>query len=325
MRPTSIALTALASTLTLAPGALPGAAPRHAPTARATLGPAALRFGRSLGSPTEGHLTGGMHLDETAYLRVVPADTEGDVRWGLEPLVTMVDRAARAVRRQFPDSVTSVGHLSREGGGGIERHRSHESGRDVDIGFFVHAQSGRQLLANRFVQFRGDGTAVGWPGAYFDDARNWALVASLVADEPAHVTHIFVAAPLRARLLGYAERVGAPLSARVRAAGVMQQPHAALPHDDHFHVRIACPSHMSGCVENPAVHSHSATPTPRRDPLPRGRRGPAPQGAAVATRKLEPAASPAPAAPADTSAQGPEDTSQPPAASMAAPADELDE
>jgi penicillin-insensitive murein endopeptidase len=325
VRPTSIALTALASTLTLAPGALPGVAPRHAPTAHATLGPAALRFGRSLGSPTEGHLTGGTHLDETAYLRVVPADTEGDVRWGLEPLVTMVDRAARAVRRQFPDSITSVGHLSREGGGGIERHRSHESGRDADIGFFVHGLNGHQLLASRFVQFRGDGTAVGWPGAYFDDAKNWALVAAMIGDEPAHVTHIFVAAPLRARLLAYAERVGAPMSSRLRAAEVMQQPHAALPHDDHFHVRIACPSHMSGCVENPIVHSHPTAPTPRHDAIPHGRRGPAPEGVAVVSRRPPATLSHAPAAPADPPAQGGDVTNQPPAASMAAPADELDE
>ncbi len=34
----------------------------------------------------------------------------------------------------------------------------------------------------------------------------------------------------------------------------MIQPHGTLPHDDHFHVRIACPSNMSGCVENPVVH-----------------------------------------------------------------------
>jgi penicillin-insensitive murein DD-endopeptidase len=323
VRTASIALTALASTLTLATAALPGVTPRHSPTARAALGPAALRFGRSVGSPTEGHLTGGMHLDETAYLRIVPADTEGDVRWGLEPLVTMIDRAARTVRRQFPDSITSVGHLSREGGGGVERHRSHESGRDADIGFFVRGANGRELLATHFVQFRGDATAVGWPGAYFDDAKNWTLVAAMLGDESAHVTHIFVAAPLRARLLAFAERVGAPVSARVRAAEVMQQPHGTLPHDDHFHVRIACPGHMSGCVENPLVRAH--TRAPQRDLIVHGRRGPAPD-VAVASKRPPSTLSRAPAAPAEVPPPATSDmTSLPPAASMAAPADEIDE
>ncbi|HEY2365875.1 MAG TPA: penicillin-insensitive murein endopeptidase, partial [Polyangiaceae bacterium] len=41
---------------------------------------------------------------------------------------------------------------------------------------------------------------------------------------------------------------------RTRAAFAMVQPHGTLPHDDHFHVRIACPSGMNGCIENPAVH-----------------------------------------------------------------------
>jgi penicillin-insensitive murein endopeptidase len=324
VRPASIALTALASTLTLATGALPGVTPKHAPTAHATLGPAALRFGRSLGSPTEGHLAGGMHLDETAYIRIVPADAEGDVRWGLEPLVTLVDRAARAVRRQFPDTITSVGHLSREGGGGVERHRSHESGRDADIGFFVRGSTGHQLLASHFVQFRGDGTAISWPGAYFDDAKNWSLVAAMLGDEPAHVTHIFVAAPLRARLLAYAERVGAPLTLRVRAAEIMQQPHGALPHDDHFHVRIACPGHMSGCVENPMVHVHA--PPPRRGAVPHGRRGPAPEGIAASPKRPPSTLAPTPAAPVESPNPTASDiTNLPPAASMAAPADDLDE
>jgi penicillin-insensitive murein endopeptidase len=219
--------------------------------------PAALRFGRSIGSPTEGRLVGGMHLDEAPYIRVEPADASGDVRWGLAPLVTMVDRAARAVARQFPGTITSVGHLSRRGGGDVERHRSHESGRDADVAFFVRGPGGHQWLAPHFVAFRGDGTAPTWPGARFDDAKNWAFLAALLGDSEARVTHVFVSTPLRARLLAYAERVGAPEGLRLRAADVMRQPRAALAHDDHFHVRIACPLAMSGCVEDPAPRPRS--------------------------------------------------------------------
>jgi penicillin-insensitive murein endopeptidase len=274
----ALALGAVAATLTFSAGAFPGATPKHRTSARAgSLGPAALRFGRSIGSPTEGHLLGGAHIEEAPYLRIVPTYAGGDARWGLEPLVTMIDRAARQVRRQFPEAVTSVGHLSRAGGGEIERHHSHESGRDADIGFFIRSASGRQLLPSHFVQFRGDGAAVSWPGAYFDDAKNWVLVAALVTDPEAHVTHLFVAAPLRARLLAYAERMGVPAAVRMRAAEVLQQPHGALPHDDHFHVRIGCPSRMSGCVENPTARA-------RRGPIlvAHGRRG-APSHAAVTT------------------------------------------
>jgi penicillin-insensitive murein endopeptidase len=263
VRPASLAFTALTTTLTLAAGAFSGSVTKQSEriTRVAAMGPASLRFGRSVGSPTAGRLIGGSHLLESEYLRIEPADAPGDVRWGLEPLVSMLDRAARSIRRQFPGAVMSVGHLSRAGGGDLDQHRSHESGRDADVGFFVRSAADRQLMAPHFVPFRADGTAPAWPGAYFDDVKNWALVAAFVGDAEAHVTHIFVASPLRARLLAYAERTGVPQALRMRAAELMQQPRGALPHDDHFHVRIGCPAHMNDCVENPTVHvAHDAPP-----------------------------------------------------------------
>jgi penicillin-insensitive murein endopeptidase len=294
------------------------------------MGPAALRYGRSLGSPTEGHLLGGAHLVETDYLRIEPNDTAGDVRWGLEPLVSMLDRAARAVRQKFPSTITSVGHLSRDGGGDINGHRSHESGRDADVGFFVRSASGKQLMAQHFVPFKADGTAPSWPGAYFDDAKNWTLVSSMLEDPEAHVTHLFVAAPLRARLLAYAERAGAPQSVRMHAAELMQQPRGVLPHDDHFHVRIGCPPHQSGCVENPTIHvarsgssllaqlahGHRTLASPAAHALvtPAPRRG---AGASPTVAPLTPMAPPS-----DTGEPEPEPTEPP--ALLSTPIDDVD-
>ncbi len=213
----------------------------------------AFPMGRSVGAPNQGHLVGGSHLESATYLRIVPADRAGDVRWGLGSLVSMIDRAARRVRHQFKGAVLSVGQISQRGGGDIQRHASHESGRDADIAFYVHNGHGREIFADHFVRFRGDGTAPTWPGARFDDAKNWALVAALLDDPVAHVSHIFVSTPLRARLLSYAKHAGAPAALVQRAADTMEQPRGTLPHDDHFHVRISCPSGMRGCVENPVL------------------------------------------------------------------------
>ncbi len=214
----------------------------------------ALPAGRSIGSPTEGHLVSGAHLADAPYLRVMPADQAGDVRWGLGALVGMIDRVAQHVRHLFPGAVLNVGHLSKSGGGNIAEHASHESGRDADLPFYVEDARQRQIFSDHMVSFRGDGTAVSWPGARFDDVKNWALVAGLLEDPVARVTHIFVSSPLRMRLLTYAARAGVPEALRTRAAFAMVQPHGTLPHDDHFHVRIACPSGMTSCIENPVVH-----------------------------------------------------------------------
>jgi penicillin-insensitive murein DD-endopeptidase len=215
-----------------------------------------------VGSPTEGHLVGGAHLDAGPHLRIVPVYVNGDARWGLEPLVGMIDRAARTIHKQYPDAVLSLGHLSRPGGGEIDRHASHESGRDADVGFYVRNQQGKTIYADHFVAFKADGTAPTWPGAQFDDAKNWALVSAFVSDSHARVSHIFVAAPLRARLLSYAEKIGVPPAIRTRAAELMAQPRGSLPHDDHFHVRISCPPGPTGdkCIERPLARKRPQTP-----------------------------------------------------------------
>jgi penicillin-insensitive murein endopeptidase len=253
------------SALLVAPVAVAGPAPPKAPLPQGhpALRPVKLEAtghrlspGKSLGSPTDGHLVGGAHLNEAPHIRIVPIYAAGDARWGLEPLVGMIDHAARTVRKQFDGAVLSVGHLSKPGGGEIDRHASHESGRDADIGFYVKNQQGKAIYADHFVPFRADGTAASWPGAQFDDARNWALVGAIASDVHAHVTHIFVATPLRSRLLAYAEKIGAPPAVRTRAAELMAQPKGALPHDDHFHVRIGCPVGMEQCVEQPLPRKH---------------------------------------------------------------------
>ena len=257
----SVAITLMTSSVV----ASPNSAPKMV-TARVVANAAALRFGKSVGSPTDGHLVGGAHLDDTSYVKVMAHDAPGDVRWGLSPLVGMIDRAAKAVSKKFPGSVLEVGHLSRSGGGDVGDHASHESGRDADLAFYAKNSEGKQVFSDNMVKFAGDGTASAWPGAHFDDARNWMLVSSIVQDN-ANVTHIFVSTPLRARLLAYAAKIGAPESVRTRAAELMMQPHGSLPHDDHFHVRIGCPAGQRECVENPAPKKKlhiTHVPTPKR-------------------------------------------------------------
>lgn len=256
----SLALTLL----TVSVGASPK--PSKHMTARVAMNAAALKFGRSVGSPTDGHLLGGMRLEDAPYVRVMPHDVPGDVRWGLSPLVSMIDRAAKRVAKTYPGSVLELGHLSRPGGGDVGDHASHESGRDADLAYYVKNAKGKQIFTDRMVPFLGDGTAPTWPGARFDDARNWLLISSIVEDR-ANVSHIFVAAPIRARLLSYAAKIGAPAEVRTRAAELMMQPHGCLPHDDHFHVRISCPAGQHECVENPAPRRKARparVPTPKK-------------------------------------------------------------
>lgn len=213
---------------------------------------------KSVGAPNEGKLIDGWHLDMAPHLRVVPAYANSDVRYGTRELVELIDRAAREVKKRYPDAILGVGHLSKKGGGELDHHHSHESGRDADLAFYLTDVAGRPALREKFVTIGVNGVATDGSHLRFDDGRNWALVTALLTDPRARVTHVFVVAHLRARLLAYGARIGAPIALRNKVAEVLMQPHHALPHDDHFHVRIACPGGSPECVEYPLAAGKAA-------------------------------------------------------------------
>ncbi|WP_437285180.1 penicillin-insensitive murein endopeptidase [Sorangium sp. So ce406] len=205
----------------------------------------------SVGHPNEGRLEGGVRLDTSRKdIRVVPAYAHADVRWGLPSLVGMIERAARGVARRYPGAVLEVGDLSRPRGGEVHRHGSHESGRDVDLGFYALDARGKQVHAPFFLRFNARLASTNMPGARFDVPRNWLLVQHLLTDPRARVSHIFISDPLRHALVTHAKRIGVSRALLVRAQLAMMQPTGSEPHDDHMHVRISCPGAMRGtCIE----------------------------------------------------------------------------
>ena len=204
----------------------------------------------SVGSPSEGHLENGAHLDTTKFIHVVPAYQRGDVRWGHPVLTHLLERAAHAVAKRWPGSVLDVGDLSRKNGGDLLRHHSHESGRDADVAFFVSDAKGQPVHAPHFVRFDAGLRAQNFAGAELDEPRTWAFLQAILTDPAAHVSHVFVAEPIRQRLLAYARAHGVSHALWIRAAITMMQPSDSEAHDDHMHVRISCPSSSRGsCLE----------------------------------------------------------------------------
>ena len=207
----------------------------------------------SLGYTNAGKLVGGRLFRETPFMSRVQVHRKSKVSWALPNLLTVLNRAARVVARKFPGSVLEIGELSRKDGGRITSHLSHQSGRDADVGFFLTDLDGAPLRAPRFLRCEGTGDGRDDPTVRFDDQRNWEFVRALLEDTNEEVRQIFIYAPLRARLLAYAAKVKAPRQLRAKAAAAMMQPINALPHDDHFHIRISCPFDQieRGCADLP--------------------------------------------------------------------------
>ena len=153
---------------------------------------------------------------------------------GSDELVEAIVRGSRVVARTQAGSVAAIGDLSHAGGGGSAEHKSHQSGRDVDIFYYaLHPNGLPALPGEAMIHYDRAGRSVAWsparghrappeavPEVRFDNRRNWRMVRSLLLDPDVEVQWIFVQRDSE-------------------------------PHDDHMHVRVFCDpdDRDEGCVD----------------------------------------------------------------------------
>jgi penicillin-insensitive murein endopeptidase len=134
------------------------------------------------------------------------------------------------VNEEYPLSpVLFVGNISARRGGYLRPHRSHQSGRDADLGFYYAGGPAWYVRGTR---------------ESLDLGRTWALVKALLADP--NVEAIFVDRSIQRLLRGYAERTGERFS---WLEGIFNGgPHGAEKrifhewgHLTHLHVRFRSP------------------------------------------------------------------------------------
>jgi penicillin-insensitive murein endopeptidase len=220
----------------------------------------------SVGTHARGALVRAVELpEEGAGYAVPPAWRRRDRRYATQEVVHWLTTAFAMVARQDPEAIAALGDLSGRVGGRSIEHRSHESGRDVDIFFFAMDADGRPYHPQQaMLRFGPDGRAVAWsppvrgmrvrepvPPARFDAHRTWALVRALVAAPGAQVQWIFIHRALGELLLAQASSEQDDAALIARAAALFHQPSDAQAHDDHMHVRVFCPpgDRLFGCVD----------------------------------------------------------------------------
>jgi len=181
----------------------------------------------SIGTPDAGLLVNPVAMPES------PLWTLRDPRetWGTTETVAYLREAIEEVNRQFPGTPRLViGDISRADGGRLNRHASHQSGRDADIGFFY--RSGEQS------DFRAA------DARSLDVARTWALVRALVTGTD--VERIFIDRSLQRVLFAHALALGEDrdwlddiFGRRTAGKGAIVQHERR--HRDHMHVRFYNP------------------------------------------------------------------------------------
>lgn len=207
---------------------------------------------QSVGAPNRGRLLRGVRLRGNDALVAQRSSTQ----WGTAELVSLIERAAARVQEEAPGPRLLVGDLSARRGGRLRPHRSHQTGRDADLGFFLTDEDGRPVEAPRFLRLDEHGCATERGVAYCLDARRtFLLIAALLDDPKTRVQWILVAADLRQRILAAGRRldVSPELMERVEEATAPRS--GSEEHRSHLHVRISCPED-----DRPRCKEHTVSP-----------------------------------------------------------------
>ncbi|WP_233166012.1 penicillin-insensitive murein endopeptidase [Archangium sp. Cb G35] len=150
-----------------------------------------------------------------------------ELAWGTKETVDYIATAIREVRAQYPKAPPlRVNQLSSREGGYLRPHKSHQNGRDVDLGFYYPTAEPVRVRARE---------------NHIDLELNWALLKALAIHTDAQM--ILVDKRVQKVLYDYALRKGESkewLDSLFNAGAKSLVKHAR-GHRDHFHVRFFNP------------------------------------------------------------------------------------
>ena len=204
--------------------------------------PRQIAHGQSVGAPWAGRLQHASALPpgEGYFIR------RPGRAFGTQTTIELTERAISETLDAFPDEhVLAIGDISAPSGGLITQHRSHQSGRDIDVGLFYREKP------------------AGYPADFIhadednlDCAATFKLLESFLAtaDDDGGVQMIFLDFDVQGILYDWALDHG--VSER-RLERIFQYPHGRGSsegivrhepnHDNHMHVRFKCPADDTGC------------------------------------------------------------------------------
>lgn len=181
--------------------------------------------GYSVGKPHRGRLKDGVALPKSDLYTI----RFGWQSFGSTVAVTNIQRGIEAFRREtgFTEAI-KIGAMSQKHGRRLRPHRSHQSGRDVDIRMPALAQA---------EGFKLESDEIDWPAT-------WALLDAMVRTDAVSV--IFVERKLFRRLKRAAMELGATDE---RIAKVMRSVRHSKGHTSHIHVRFECSTDAERCED----------------------------------------------------------------------------
>jgi murein endopeptidase len=180
----------------------------------------------SVGAPNSGALFNGVQLPDSALWKLA----DPTHAWGTRESIDFVAHAITRVSEDFPGSPTLyVGDFSARTGGRLRPHLSHQSGRDVDLGYYYSTGEAWYKRAT---------------SRNLDRARTWALLETLLTET--RVEYVFMDRGIQPLLRDYALAQGEDPEwlSRIFEAPGNRDPivRHRLGHATHMHVRFENPT-----------------------------------------------------------------------------------
>ncbi len=181
----------------------------------------------ALGAPNRGRLLNAVRLLDGPGWEVV----DGARSWGTEETIGYLEAALRGFRARFPGApLVFVGDMSRRQGGWLRPHRSHQNGRDVDLGYLYRGGPAWYRPATRET---------------LELRQTWGLLLSVLSE--GDVEYVFIDGGVQALLREQAEREGYDPRWLDRLFGGFERKTDAVVrhargHRTHMHVRYFAPN-----------------------------------------------------------------------------------
>lgn len=176
----------------------------------------------SIGRANRGSLYNGVQMPEGPHWRLVDPDRS----WATQETIDGLTLAIQTVVREHPEAPPlALGDMSKRRGGYFRPHRSHQSGRDVDVGYYYLEGPAWYKKAN---------------AETLDRKLTWSLVKALLTQ--GSVEYLFMTEGVQRLLEAYALTVE-PDRAWVRELFNPPKKHQSVVrhvagHDTHMHVRF---------------------------------------------------------------------------------------
>ncbi|HWB75581.1 MAG TPA: penicillin-insensitive murein endopeptidase [Nannocystaceae bacterium] len=192
----------------------------------------------SIGFPSGGSLAGAVPMVEGKGRRIlaIPWKT-----WGTASTIALLDRVLDRWAARGDVQPILVGNISNRTGGKLEPHSTHQSGRDVDLGYPQKLAAGAELNWQEMNDRN------------LDAAETWELLKMLV--DTRAVEEIYIDRTLQKLLYDYAVESGVVKKSAL--ARWMEYPRPTgqsgtvikhVPgHTDHLHVRFTCGKGQTRC------------------------------------------------------------------------------